>query len=185
VNGTAYVTTHNRPESPDYLELRLGKQSTTIFPAGLPFHQRHGGRMADVILVPEGETARAFDLAIGLDREYPTQTALGLVTPVPLVPAAKGPPHVGAAGWLFHLDMPNIALLGMRPAADGADAIVARLQEIGARGAHAEFRCARDPRRALVLNAAGEAQMETNVSGDAVLFEVGQGDLTHLRVEFS
>jgi len=185
VNGTAYVTTHMRPESPDYLELRLGKQATTIFPGGLTFHQRHGGRMVDVILLPEGETARTFDLAIGLDREYPTQTALGLVTPVPLVAAPKGPPHVGAAGWLFHLDMPNIALLGMRPAADGADAVVARLQEIGARGAHAELRCARDPQRAAVLNALGQVQMEANVSGDAVLFEMGQGELTYLRVEFS
>ena len=74
--------------------------------------------MADVTLLPQGETVRTFDLAIGLHREYPTQTALGIVTgPVPLVPVAKGPPHVGATGWLFHLDMPNIALLGMRPAA--------------------------------------------------------------------
>jgi hypothetical protein len=185
VNGTAYVTSHTRPESPDYLELRLGKQATTIFPGGLPFHQRHGGRMADVILLPEGESARAFDLAIGLDREYPAQTALGLVTPVPLVPAPKGPPHVGATGWLFHLDMPNIALLGMRPAADGADAVVARLLEVGARGAHAEFRCARDPQRAAVLDARGETQMGVSVSGDAVLFEMGQGELSHLRVEFS
>jgi hypothetical protein len=185
VNGTAYVTSHTRPESPDYLEARVGKQSTVIFPGGLPFHQRHGGRMVDVILMPEGETARTFDLAIGLDREYPTQTALGLVTPVPLVAAAKGPPHVGATGWLFHLDMPNIALLGMRPGAEGADAVVARLLEIGSRGAHAEFRCARNPQRAVVLDARGQIQMEVSVSGDAVLFELGQGDLTHLRMEFS
>jgi hypothetical protein len=184
VNGTAYVTSQTRPESPDYLELRLGRQSTLIFPGGLPFHQRHGARMADVILLPEGETARTFDLAVGLDREYPTQTALGLVTPVPLVRAEKGPPHVGATGWLFHLDMPNIALLGMRPAADGADAVVARLLEVGGRGAHAELRCARDPQRAVVLDARGEAQMEVSVSGDAVLFELAQGDLAQLRVEF-
>jgi hypothetical protein len=185
VNGTAYVTSHTRPESPDYLELRLGKQSTVVFPGGLPFHQRHGGRMADVILLPQGEAARTFDLAIGLDREYPTQTALGLVTPVPLVPTAKGPPHVGATGWLFHLDMPNIALLGMRPAPEGADAVVARLLEIGSRGAHAEFRCARDPQQATLLDGRGQPQTQANVSGDAVLFEMGQGDLTYLRVEFS
>jgi hypothetical protein len=140
--------------------------------------------MAYLIVLPEGESARAFVMAFGLDREYPTQTALGLVTPVPLVPAPKGPPHVGATGWLFHLDMPNIALLGMRPAAEGADAVVARLLEISARGAHAEFRCARDPQRAVVLDARGEAQMGVSVSGDAVLFEMGQGELTHLRMEF-
>ena len=49
--------------------------------------------MLDVILIPEGETAHTFDLALALDREHPTQTALGMVTPVPVVPTAKGPPH--------------------------------------------------------------------------------------------
>ncbi len=55
VNGTGFLTSHTRPETPDYLELRSGRQSTVLFPGGLPFHQRHGGRMLDVILVPEGE----------------------------------------------------------------------------------------------------------------------------------
>jgi hypothetical protein len=185
VNGTGSVTTHTRPESPDYVELRDGRQATTIFPCGLPFHQRHGMRMLDVILIPQGETTRTFDLAIGLDRDYPAQTALGLATPVPLVQTSKGPPHVGATGWLFHLDMPNVAMLGMRPATDGADAVIARLLEISGRSAHLEFRCARDPQRAVVLNARGEIQMESSVSGDAALFEIGQGDLSFVRLEFS
>ena len=185
VNGTAYVTSHTRPESPDYLELRLGKQTTVIFPGGLPFHQRHGGRMLDVILLPEGETARTFDLAIGLDREYPTQTALGLVTPVPLVAATEG----AAARRRDRLAVPprhaEHRLLGMRPAADGADAVVARLLEISAAG--------RTPSSAVPAirggrwcsTRAAKSQMEANVSGDAVLLEMGQGDLTTLRVEFS
>src|SRR5262249_55090771 len=121
VNGTGYVTSHARPETPDYLEIRLGRQSTVLFPGGLPFHQRHGNRILDVVLIPEGETAQAFDLAIGLDREHPMQTALGMVTPVTLVPTPKGPPHVGATGWLFHLDAPNLVLTSLRPAAEGAD----------------------------------------------------------------
>ena len=45
--------------------------------------------------------------------------------------------------------------------------------------------CARDPQRALVLNARGETQMESSVSGDAALFEIGQGDLSFVRLEFS
>ena len=73
--------------------------------------------MLDVILIPEGETETVFDLAIGLDREQPMQTALGMVTPVPVVPTTKGPPHVGAAGWLFHLDAANLLLT--EPAAAG------------------------------------------------------------------
>src|SRR5207245_5729685 len=74
VNGTSSVTPHTRPETPEYLELRAGKPSTVIFPGGLPFHQRQGTRMLDVILVPEGETVHTFDLALALDREHPTQT---------------------------------------------------------------------------------------------------------------
>jgi hypothetical protein len=185
VNGTAYVTSQTRPESPDYLEIRTGRESTAIFPCGLPFHQRHGGRMLDVILMPEGESARAFDLGIGLNREYPMQTALGLSTPVPIVRTAKGPPHIGASGWLFHLDAPNLLLTGLRPAPDVPGALVARMLECSGHYGQAEFRCVRDPRRAVLTDAAGTTLMELTPQGDAISFDAGPNDLIHLRVEFS
>jgi hypothetical protein len=192
VNGTGSVTTHMRPQTPDYLELRLARQSTVIFPGGLPFHQRVEGRMLDVILLPEGETVHSYDFGIALDREQPMQTALGMITPVPVVPTAKGPPHIGAKGWLFHLDAPNLLLTGLRPGkmeaaeteADGADAITARLLECGAFHSQAEFRCVRDPRRVALLDARGTCLMEGTMSGDAALFDVQPGDLVQLQVEF-
>jgi hypothetical protein len=191
VNGTGYITTHTRPQTPDYLELRLARQSTAIFPGGLPFHQRHEGRMLDVILQPEGETAHVFDLGIGLDREQPMQTALGMVTPVPLVPTTKGPPHIGAAGWLFHLDASNLLMSrlypgGLETSADGPvkDAVTARLLECASHSGHAELRCARNPRRAAILDARGSFLVEANVSGDAVFLEVSPGDLVQVQVEF-
>jgi hypothetical protein len=185
VNATGYVTTHTRPETPDYLELRSGGQSTVIFPGGLPYHQRHGGRMLDVLLLPEGEGARAFDLALGLDRDYPMQTALGLTTPVTLVPASKGPPHVGASGWLFHLDAPNLVLLGMRPGPDGTDGVVARMVECAGHYAQAELRCVRNPQRALVLDARGQQLRDASTNGDVAGFEVSPSDLVQVRVDFS
>jgi hypothetical protein len=184
VNGSGYPTSHTRPETPDYLEVRLGRQGTVIFPGGLPFHQRHGGRMLDVVLLPEGESARAFDLGLGLDRDYPMQTALGMVTPVPAVATAKGPPHVGAAGWLFHLDAPNLLLSSIRPAPEGADAVVARLLECNSHAAQAELRCARNPQRAMLLDARGTSLLEAVTNGDAVVFEVAANDLVQLRVDF-
>jgi hypothetical protein len=184
VNGTGYVTSTNRPETPDYLELRQGHQSTVLLPGGLPFHQRHGTRMLDVILLPEGETARAFDLALALDRNEPMQTALGMVTPVPVVPTAKGPPHIGATGWLFHLDASNLLLNGVRPAAGGADAVIAHLLECGIQGGQAEFRCVRDPKRAVLLDGQGTSVLEASLKGDAAVFDVAAGDLAQLRVEF-
>jgi alpha-mannosidase len=184
INGTGYVTTHTRPESPDYLELRSARQSTVLFPGGLPFHQRHGGRMLDVILVPEGETGKVFELALGLDRDYPMQTALGMVTPVAVVPVAKGPPHVGTAGWLFHLDSPNLLLTRLWPDAQGLDAIHARLLECHQQGCQAELRCVRNPQRARLLDCQGATQLEGTVSGDGVQFEVSSGELVNLRIEF-
>src|SRR5207248_5814247 len=59
-NGSPHPTTHPRPETPDFLELRSGQQNTVILPGGLPFHQRQGTRMLDVMLICEGETARTF-----------------------------------------------------------------------------------------------------------------------------
>ncbi len=156
VCGTAYTTSHTRPETPDYLELRVGAQNTVLFPGGLPFHQRHGARMLDVILLVEGEETSSFELAIGLDREQPMQTALGVVTPAPVVETGKGPPHVGAAGWLFHLDAPNLVLSSLRPAPDGADAVTARLLEVSGVGAQAQWRCVRDPKSARLLDGRGE-----------------------------
>jgi hypothetical protein len=184
VNGTSYVTTHTRPETPDYLEIRSGRHSTVLFPGGLPFHQRHGARMLDMMLIPEGEGEQGFEIGLGLDRDYPMLTAVGMITPVPVLPVAKGPPHVGAAGWLFHLDAPNLLLSSFRPAADGADAVIARFLECTGHTSQVGFRCARDPRRAMLTDAEGTVQLEANLNGDTAVFDVVAGDLVHLRVEF-
>ncbi len=185
VHGLGYITAQTRPESPDYLEVRLGRQNVVVLTGGLPFHQRHGGRMVDVILVPEGEEARAFDLAVGLDRDHPMLTAFGMVSPVPVVPTSKGPPHIGATGWLFHLDAPNLLLTSLRPAPGGADGVVARLLECAKHAGHSELRCVRDPAGASQVNARGEVLSELGYAGDAVFLDVAEGELLHLRVDFT
>ncbi len=194
VSGTTHLTTHVRPQTPDFLELRLAGQSTVIFPGGLPFHQRHEGRMLDVILIPEGEKTTVFDLGIALDREQPMQTALGMASPVAVVPTSKGPPHVGASGWLFHLDASNLLLTRMTPGGQRrseddtdreTDAVTARLLECAGHSGQAELRCVRNPTRAAVLNARGSHLLEAHPSGDGVFFEISPNDLVQLQVEFS
>ncbi len=197
VCGTGHVTQHPRPQTPDYLEIRQPPQNNTvIFPGGLPFHHRQGGRMLDVILVPEGEKTTTFELGVSFDREVPMQTALGYTSPLAVVPTTKGPPHVGASGWLFHVDASNLLLtrlvpgtLEVRPDADfppgPRDAIVARFLECAGYSGYAEFRCVRDPQRAVVLNAGGQYLLQANVSGDIVHLEVTPNDLVQVQVEFS
>ncbi len=184
VNGLGTLTTHPRPVTPDYLELRSGSQRTLLLPGGLPFHQRQGTRMLDVILVPPGETAQVFDLALGLDREQPMQTAWGLASPVLALPVAKGPPHVGPAGWLFHLDAPNLLLTSLRPETGERPAVLARMLEVSGFAGAAELRCPRDPKHAELRDAAGATQQQLWPQGDAVPFDYLANDLINLRVEF-
>lgn len=204
-NGLGYITSHPRPQTPDYLDIRAAtQQNTTIFTGGLPFHQKQGGRMLDVILVPEGEKAATFDLGIAFDREVPMQTAWGVTSPLAIVPTTKGPPHIGASGWLFHVDASNLLLTRMTPGkAEGGesqpgdgretspearhvdDAITARFLECANYSGLAEFRCVRDPQRAVVLDARGQFVLEANRNGDIVHLEVTPNDLAHVQVEFS
>jgi hypothetical protein len=180
-----HVSTHTRPETPDYLEIRSGPTRTTILTGGLPFHQRHSQRMLDVVLLPEGETAREFDLALGLDLEEPIQAALDLITPPIAVPTQKGPPHIGASGWLFHIDAANIIMTSLRPAPDGSDAVIARLVECRGCPTQAEMRCPRNPIRAVLLDEGGEPVAELRVAGDAVALSFAASEMLRVQVEFS
>src|SRR5262249_23773394 len=117
-------------------------------------------------------------------REYPMQTALGLATPAPVVPTDRGPPHVGAAGWLFHLDAPNLLLSTLRVDASGADAVTARMLECGLGSGPAQLRCVRNPRRASRVDGRGQPLADLPVEGDAVLLDIARNDLVQVRVEF-
>ena len=185
VQSRHHLTTHNRPEAPEYVEVQSGVNRTAILTGGLPFCQRQGQRMLDVVLLPEGETARAFDLAIGVDLEEPAQAAQDWLTLPVVVPTAAGPPHVGTSGWLFHLDAANLLLTSLRPAADGGDAVVARILECRGVATAAELRCARNPIRATVVDERDRSLAEIPVSGDIVPLNFAAHDMLRVRVEFA
>ncbi len=187
VNGVSNQTNHNRPLTPDFLEIRSGRQNTLIFPGGLPFHQRHGARMVDVILLVEGETNRAFDIGLALDRENYVQTALGFISPVAIVPTAKGPPHIGPSGWLFHIDAPNLIMTGFKPieSADGVRRLRANFIETTGYGGSAEVRCVRNPLSAYLLDGEGTPSTELPVTGDAVRLDFSANDLLRVQIDFA
>ena len=151
--------------------------------------------MLDVILVPEGEKTTTFELGIAFDRDVPMQTAWGYTSPLAIVPTTKGPPHIGASGWLFHIDASNLLLTRLIPGTmqnsasrereRPEDAITARFLECANYSGLAEFRCVRDPQRASVLDARGQFVLEAHRSGDVVHLEVTPNDLAHVQVEFS
>jgi hypothetical protein len=187
VNGANAHTGYTRPVSPDYLETRLLAERTFVFTGGLPFIQRHGTRMADVVLIPEGEQGRRFELLLAMDREYPMQTAAGWVAPTPVVTTEKGPPPVGPSGWLGHLDLPSLLLTGLRPTEPGEGmvrAVAARFVECSGYGGTADLRFARDPARALFIDGEGNQLHEVALSDGAVPLEFSAGETFRVKVEW-
>lgn len=188
VNGTNAQTTYTRPVSPDYLEVRLGAERSFLFTGGLPFVQRHGARMADVILVPEGEQERAFEVLLSTDREVPMQTAAGWVSPAPVVRTEKGLPHIGASGWLAHVDLPSLIVTSLRPSAPGPGynrAVTATLLETVGFGGASELRFARDPQGASQTDGTGRELQPLVMNGDAIPLEFSANETLTVKAEWS
>lgn len=190
MGGMSQPTASPRPQSGEFLDLRIGPMATALFPGGLPFHRKHDGRMLDMILIPEGETATAFDIGIALDRDLPMLTAFGLASPLAVVPTAKGPPHVGTSGWLFHLDMPSLLMTRLLPGprekgSTAQDAVTAQFLECAGFAAHAEFRCVRNPTRAALLTGSGDLIMDAQTFEDVVTIDVPPNDWMQVQIEFA
>ena len=188
VNGANTQTGYTRPVSADYLEVRLGSERSFLFTGGLPFLQRHGSRMADVILVPEGERETSFELLLSLDREQPMQTAAGWVSPSPVVMTNRGPPHIGPTGWLAHVDMPSLILTSLRPTepGDGMDrAVVAQFAECAGFGGTSEFRFARDPSKASIVDGMNIVGQELVMNGDAITLDYSASEILRVKAEWA
>ncbi len=188
VNGQNTMTGSTRPVSPDYLEVRLGSERSFLFTGGLPFLQRNGNRMVDVVLVPEGERGRVFELLVALDREQPMQTAVGWVSPTPVIVTDKGPPPVGSSGWLAYVDMPSLVLTTLRPcdAGEGMNrAVLAQFVECAGFGGAAELRFARDPSQASVVDGMGHPTQPLTMAAGGVPLEYSAGETLRVKVEWA
>jgi len=187
VAGSPALSSHTRPMSAEFIEFRsAGRSNVCVFPNGLPFHQRNGSRFLDTLLIPEGETGRSFDIALGIDRELPAQTAQGLITPVPVLKTSKGPPSAGPSAWLFQVDAPNLLLNNLRPEvseAGKAAAILARLIETAGFGGSANLNCVRSPTRASQLDGNGTPTSDLTIGDNSVTLDFSAGDLLRVRLE--
>ncbi len=186
-HGTNDRTTHARPVSAEYLEARLGSERTFVFTGGLPFVQKHEDRMADVILLPEGETGRVFDLLLAFDRDYPMQTAQSWITPTPIHFTSKGPPSAGVSAWLANIDLPSVVMTSMKPvaASDGfSRAVALRLQETAGYAGAAEIRFARDPSWAVLCDGNEVEGVALNLQDGAIPTEFSANELFRVKAEW-
>ncbi|HEY2784421.1 MAG TPA: hypothetical protein VGJ05_05545, partial [Fimbriiglobus sp.] len=189
MHGATMPSTANRPGSPEFVEIRFGSARTFVFTGGLAFAQKSGGRMLDVVLVPEGETARSFDLLIAFDRDHPAPTAAGWTAPAAVLPTDKGPPPVGPSGWLANVDLPSLLMTSLKPVAASSEgmtrAVAARFVETAGFGGAADLLFARTPGRAFQVDDRNSALNEIALPGDPIGLEFSANELFRVRAEWA
>jgi alpha-mannosidase len=180
------VTELERPETPDALDISTRRQRTALLFGGLPYHQKHGSRMLDTLLLAGAETERAFHLGVVLDLEYPFQAALDLVTPATVVPTDGGPPALGSRGWLILVDQKALAVTHVgfvERTGDGRGwGLIVHVLETAGQSSRCRIRFFRNPTWARQIDFQGEIVIDLSVDGDGVLIDLTPNELARIEV---
>ena len=169
-----HPTAARRLEAPHYVELQAGASRTAILTGGLPYHRRSGMRMLDSLLIVRGETARRFQMGIGLDLTYPMTAAIDLLAPETCVHHVAGPPTAGTTSWLFHLSAKNVIATHWRPLIEEGHVVgvIARMLETEGRSGTCKLSAFRPIASARRLDLLGNPQDDLKVEDGAVVIEM-------------
>ncbi|MEX0713572.1 MAG: hypothetical protein WD278_14540 [Pirellulales bacterium] len=174
VSQTSQLTDARRLEAPHFVEIRAGKSRTAILTGGLPYHRRVGARMLDSLLVVNGETARRFKMAVGIDLAHPMQHAISLLDPPTVVPAVPRPASGASAAWLFQVDAKNVVATHWEAIRDGqrVAGFRVRLLECEGRGGLVRLRALRALESARQVDFRGEPLVDLPVEGEQATIDM-------------
>jgi alpha-mannosidase len=176
-----------RFESPLYVDIDDAVRRTTILTGGLPFHRRHQFNMLDTLLIVRGESARRFQLGIGVDLKNPLHDALALITPPTSLAVDAPAPAAGASSWLFHIDHRSVIATHWSPLTE-ADQVVGfrvRLLETQGRPARGKLSSFRPARSAQVVDFLDQTLADCRIDEGAVHFELSAHEWLELKVRTS
>jgi alpha-mannosidase len=188
VGFSGEVTESTVLEAPQFVDLRLNDEHTTIFTAGLPYHRRLGPHKLDTLLLVAGETSRKFRFGIGLDLPHPAPMAMEFLTPDLVL--AQSPSPSSPFGWLFHLDAKNVVATHWETKTDGAGqagpaGFRVRLLETEGRGCRIGLRSFRTLAAARRLDPSGSEPVTLEVSGDRVTAEMPAYGWIEIEAEYA
>jgi len=186
-------------EAPHFVDLAAGKLRTTFLTGGLPYHRRFGLSKLDTLLIVRGETARRFQLAVGVDLPHPVPAALEFLTPGTAVAGAARPPI--SSGWLFHLDSRHAAATHWEPLAQQAEegacppekkgavpffgGLRVRLLETDGRKLNLGLRCFRTPASAKKIKPGDSPDTDLSIEGDRVTVPLDPHEWAEVEVRFA
>ncbi len=186
----SFVTRAKRFEAPEFVEVVANEERTLLLPDGLPFHCRVGSRMLDTLLITAGETCRKFRLGIGVDVPHAWMAALEMAAPQTLRSEVAAPPLPVSYGWLFHLDMKNVAATHWEPLVEPAGAASevvgfrCRLLETEGRVGRLRLRCFRAPKSAERTDFNGQSRGPTPIEDDCLLIDYNGHEWVQVEARF-
>lgn len=182
----AHPTTAKYPTTSEAIELSHDGKRVTIVPLGLPYHQRHGERMLDTVLVTGRESKRSFEIDLVLDLEFPHQAVVDRLTPPVVIPVRTGPPKTGHQGWFYHIDHRNVAMTKLEYHPAGTEgrgpAIVFHLHETAGRAARTRLRLMTPPSFAKQIDDRGQTVLDLTVTDDAVDIDLTPWEIARVEV---
>jgi alpha-mannosidase len=196
VSSARQKTRAGRLEAPEFIDVDNGSATVTILTGGLPYHRRSDPRMLDSLLVVRGETARRFELGIGVDLPHPAAAALDLITPR-AVHFETASPAMNVTGWFFHAGAKNVVATDWRPMIEPADdaatttarrtvsGFAARLLEIGGQAGRVPLRTFRRVARARQVDFLGETILELSVDDDKIMLDFGAHEFIELEARWA
>ncbi len=188
-------TSLGRFEAPEFIDIDSGASALTLLTGGLPYHRRSDERMLDTLLVVRGETARRFQLAIGVGLAQPAAAAIEFLTP-PATLTLKQPAPTAPSGWFFHVGAKNLLATHWQPlvdetAAPGPDGsravrgFRARLLETGGQAGRTTLRAFRAMAAARQVDFIGQTLVTLPVDGDKMTIDYGAGEWIEIEATWS
>jgi alpha-mannosidase len=180
------ITESERPETPDFFDISTRKHRTALLFGGLCHHRKHGDRMLDTLLIAGLEETRSFTLGVVLDEDQPFRASQEWIAPAVVVPAADGPPAIGASGWLAQVDHKGIVVSHVEFAentnGDRGWGLIFHLLETSGQAARARLRLFRNPTFARQVDFLGETIIDLSLDGDAVRLDLTPHELARIEV---
>jgi alpha-mannosidase len=176
VHSGQHPTVAQQIEAPEYVEIDSAICRTVILTGGLPFHRHSGPRILDSLLIVRGETARKFQLAIGVDVPNPAAASAECLTPATELHEIARPPAGERQGWLFHVDARSVLAthwqaVGSESSA-GPTGFRVRLLETSGRAVRVTLRNCRPVATARKIDFRGESIGELETDQDRVFCEL-------------
>ena len=173
-------------ESPLFVQVEDGQQSSVVMTGGLAFHRMVGSRMLDTLLLVHNEPVRKFRLGIALDPKQPFREALAFISPEIHLPL-PGPPLANDSAWMFHVDARHVLVTSWWPLWENDRVVGVRLRllELEGRTGAVLIRSYRPIAEARKVDAAGQTVQHCNVDAEGLRVTVAGHEPMEIEARFA